>query len=56
MMHKALIENESEQFIREVKGLREPAVIVATERQLNDFVRFCRNFSILTIDLTAIEC
>ena len=47
------MENKSEQFIREVKCLQEPAVVVATERQLNDLVRFCTvpgNFSILTVD------
>ena len=55
VMHEALMEDKSEQFIREVKCLREPAVIVATERQLNDLVRFCTipgNFSILTLDPT----
>ena len=52
VMHRALMENKSEQFIRDVKCLRE---LVATERQLNDLVRFCTvpgNFSILTINLT----
>ena len=49
------MENKSEQFIREVKCVCEPAVIVATERQLNDLVRLCTvpgNFSILTVDPT----
>ena len=44
-----------EHVIRDVKCLRKPAVIVATERQLNDLVRFCTvpgNFSILIIDPT----
>ena len=55
VMHEALMESKSEQFIREVKCLHEPAVVVATERQLNDLLRFCTvpgNFSILTIDPT----
>ena len=55
VMHETLMESKSEQFIREVKCLREPAVIVATKRQLNDLLRFCTvpgNFSILTIDPT----
>lgn len=55
VMHEALMKNNSEQFIREVKCLREPAVIVATERQLDDLVRFCTilgNFSIITVDPT----
>ena len=55
IMQQAFMEDASNQFIREVKCLREPAVIVATERQLNDLVRFCTppsNFSIMTIDPT----
>ena len=55
VMHRALMENKSEEFIRDVKCLRQPAAIVATERQLNDLVHFCTapgNFSILTIDPT----
>ena len=53
VMHEALMEDKSEQFIREVKCLQEPVVFVATKRQLNDLVRFCTipgNFSILTLD------
>ena len=55
VMHEALMESKSEQFVREVKCLREPAIIVATERQLNDLVRFCTvpgNSSIVTVDPT----
>ena len=35
--------------------MREPAIVVATERQINDLVRFCTNssdFGIMTIDPT----
>ena len=35
--------------------MHEPAVVVATKRQLNDLVRFCTpssNFSIMTVDPT----
>ena len=49
------MEDKSNQFIHDVKCLREPAVIVSTERQLNDLVRFCtpaNNFTIMTIDPT----
>ena len=55
IMQQAFMEDASNQFISEVKCLREPAVIVVTERQLNDLVRFCTppsNFSIMTIDPT----
>lgn len=55
VLHKASMEDKSGQFIREVKCLREPSIVVATERQLNDIVRFCtvpNNFSVLTIDPT----
>ena len=49
------MEDTSNLFIRDVKCLREPAVVVATERQLNDLVRFCTpqsNFSVMTVDPT----
>ena len=55
IMQQAFMEDKSNQFIRDIKCLREPAVIVSTERQLNDLVRFCtptNNFSIMTIDPT----
>ena len=55
IMQQAFMEDTSNQFIREVKCLREPAVIVATERQLNNLIKFCTpssNFSIMTVDPT----
>ena len=55
VMHEAFLEDKSNRFIREVKCLHEPAVVVAAERQLNDLARFCTvagNFSIMTIDPT----
>lgn len=54
-MQQAFMEDKYNQFIRDVRCLREPAVVVSTERQLNDLVRFCtpaNNFSIVTIDPT----
>ena len=54
VMHKAYLEDSNQQFIREVKTLREPAIVVAIDRQLNDVVRFCTNedFRVLTVDPT----
>ena len=55
VMQQAFMEDKSNQFIRDVRCLREPAVVVSTEWQLNDLVRFCtpaNNFSIVTIDPT----
>ena len=49
------MEDKSDQFIRAVQCYREPAIVVATERQLNDLVRFCTVLgkgSIMTIDPT----
>lgn len=53
VMHKAYMEDQ--QFIREVRTLREPAIVVATDQQLNDLDRFCcsqEKFGILTVDPT----
>ena len=55
LLHQAFIEDKSDQFIRAVQCYREPAVVVATERQLNDLARFCTisgKVSIMTIDPT----
>lgn len=55
IMQQAFMEDSSNIFVQDVKCLREPAIIVATERQLNDLVRFCtpsNHFSILTVDPT----
>ena len=55
VMQKAYLEDDGNQFIREMKILREPAIVVATERQISDLVRFCTNssnFGIMTIDPT----
>lgn len=55
VMQKAFMEDESKLFIRDVKTIREPAIIVAQDRQLNDLVRFCSNaeeFGIMTVDPT----
>ena len=53
VMHKAYMEDQ--QFIREVRTVREPAIMVATDQQLNDLDRFCcrqEKFGILTVDPT----
>ena len=55
VMQKAYVEDVENCFIREMKTLREPAVIVARDRQLNDMVKFCTNencFGIVTVDPT----
>ena len=55
LLQQALMEDKSNQFIRDVKCLREPAVVISVERQLNDLVRFCTvrgNFGIMTVDPT----
>ena len=52
VMQKAHLEDQ--QFSREVRILREPAIIVAVDRQLDD-VRFCMDenlFGILTVNPT----
>ena len=53
VLQKAFMEDKC--FIREVHTLREPAIVVATDRQLNDLERFCcneSNFGVLTVDPT----
>ena len=55
VMQKAYLEDSNQRFIREVKTLREPGIVVAVDRQLDDLVRFCTNeneFGILTVDPT----
>ena len=55
VMQKAFVEDDNNSFIREMKTLKEPAIIVALERQLDDFVKFCTSdtkFGIVTIDPT----
>ena len=55
VMHKAYIEDGESCFIREVRMFKEPAVIVAFDRQLSDMEKFCTNedeFGIMTIDPT----
>ena len=57
VMHKAYLEDSNQQFIREVRTLLEPGIIVALDRQLDDITRFCtneNNFGILTVDPTSI--
>ena len=55
VMYKAYIEDGENCFAREVRMFKEPAVIVAFDRQLSDMVKFCWDedvFGIVTIDPT----
>ena len=55
VMQKAYLEDSNQQFIREIRTLHEPGIIVAVDCQLDDIVRFCTNeniFGILTVDPT----
>ena len=55
VMQQAFTEDPSKKFIRAVNAAPEPAVVVATDSQLNDLVRFCTSpfeFSVLTVDPT----
>ena len=55
VMQKAYLEESNQRFIREVKTLHEPGIVVAVDRQLDDLIRFCTDesqFGILTVDPT----
>ena len=55
IMQKAFTDDPSRKFMRAVNAAPEPAVVVSTERQLQDLARFCTNsfeFSPLTVDPT----
>ena len=55
VLHKAFMEDSTKQFIREIKPLREPAIVVARDQQITDLERFCTfesEFGIMTIDPT----
>ena len=55
VMHKAYVEDIESSFIRDMRVLKEPAVIVERDRQLNDMVIFCTNeiqFGVVTVDPT----
>jgi hypothetical protein len=40
-MHKCFTEDPSKKFVRAVNAAPEPAVVVTTDRQLQDIARFC---------------
>ena len=55
VMQQAFTEDPSKKFVRAVNATPKPAVVVATDSQLNDLVRFCTSpfeFSVLTADPT----
>ena len=55
IMQKAFTEDPSRKFVRAVNAAPEPAVVVTTDRQLQDLARFCTaafEFSPLTVDPT----
>ena len=54
VMQQAFTEDPSKKFVRSVNAAPEPAVVVATDSQLNDLDRFCTSFefSVLTLDPT----
>ena len=54
-MQKAYSEDPSNRFVRAVNAASEPAIVVSTDRQLQDLSKFCCNsfeFSPLTVDPT----
>ena len=55
VMQKAYSEDPSKRFVRAVNAAPEPAIVVSTDRQLQDLSRFCCNsfeFCPLTVDPT----
>ena len=55
VMEQTYSDDPAHKFIRAVNAAPEPAVVVATDKQLHDVVRFCTSpidFSVLTIDPT----
>ena len=54
VLQKAFMEDSSKQFIREIRTLREPAIVVCRDQQVADLVRFCtgEEFCIMTVDPT----
>ena len=55
VMQKAFMEDTSQHFIRQLRTLREPAIVVAQDQQILDLVRFCtleHEFGIMIIDPT----
>ncbi len=55
VMQRAFMEDTSKQFVRAMKTLREPAIVVGLDRQLDNLVRFCTEkdkFGILSVDPT----
>ena len=55
VMQKAYTEDPSRKLVRAVNAAPEPAIVLATDRQLHDLARFCTSafeFSPLTVDPT----
>lgn len=54
-MQEAHTQDPSHIFIRDIKTAPDPAIVLATDQQLEDITRFCTSpydFSILTVDPT----
>lgn len=55
IMLQAHLEDRDKKFARGIKAYPQPAILLASERQLNDVTRFCCDpfeFSVLTVDPT----
>ena len=55
IMQKAHTEDPSSQFIRAIRTAPDPAIVLSSDYQINDMVRFCTStadISILTVDPT----
>ena len=54
-MQQAQAEDPSSKFVRRIRAVPDPAIVVADDCQLNDMNRFCTSsseFGILTVDST----
>ena len=54
VLQKTYMEDSSRQFIRQIHTLRDPAIVVCSDQQVTDLVRFCtgEESCIMTVDPT----
>lgn len=55
VVQRAHTEDPTSKFVRSIRAAPDPAIVIATDRQLYDMVRFCTSsseFGILTVDPT----